>query len=402
MNIASSTQMTLLPLVALVALFVNMRRRLPYTRSNALLEALVCMVMIILVVVFFLDLPIWTGAASTVPILYALNIVYYLSAGLLAAGWAGYIYVVATPQERMLSKTREGLILFLLVLFYSALVLTTPWTGVLFFVDDAARYCRGSFYFLFVIWAFVVMVLPSILVLLRRARTQDLDERRRLGALALFIVPVVVGMVLQVVFPDITFAEPSLALSLVLVYLNLQDGWLMRDSLTGLNNRRQFDHRFAALCDQEGGERFYLASIDVNDFKTINDTLGHSAGDVALRRVGDTLRHVYGRKGAFVARVGGDEFVVVMQERPGVDFPALVDEMHRELREGVGGGGVFAVGMMGSPSATSLSVSIGYVLFRQGEMADPDSLIVAADERMYEQKRAFVEKKTRTDGIARS
>lgn len=88
-----------------------------------------------------------------------------------------------------------------------------------------------------------------------------------------------------------------------------------KDRLTGLKNRRQFDVLFnkyfqAAEC---GVEEFALILIDLNDFKPINDTHGHAAGDALLREVGTRLRECSRGKRADVFRLGGDEFAILLK-----------------------------------------------------------------------------------------
>lgn len=83
----------------------------------------------------------------------------------------------------------------------------------------------------------------------------------------------------------------------------------LHDDLTGLPNRRMMTKRLAAALAMPASERkFALLSIDMNDFKAINDTLGHAAGDELLRQVAIRLQSCL-RHGDFAARLGGDEFV---------------------------------------------------------------------------------------------
>ena len=82
-----------------------------------------------------------------------------------------------------------------------------------------------------------------------------------------------------------------------------------RDPLTALPNRRAFDDRMIALSSS--GEQNALLVIDVDEFKEINDTQGHDAGDALLRQLGQTIRDAI-RAGDTVARIGGDEFTVLL------------------------------------------------------------------------------------------
>ena len=91
------------------------------------------------------------------------------------------------------------------------------------------------------------------------------------------------------------------------------------DTLTGLGNRRAFDIGLASRCAiaGEGGEGIVLVMLDLDDFKAINDALGHSAGDAVLQIVGRHLRET-AAKDDLVVRLGGDEFAVV-RDASGLD-----------------------------------------------------------------------------------
>jgi len=116
----------------------------------------------------------------------------------------------------------------------------------------------------------------------------------------------------------------------------------LHDSLTGLPNRRYLDQRLDLLSSQPDGSgaRIGLLHIDLDRFKQINDTLGHAAGDAMLVHASDVLQRNV-RPTDFVARVGGDEFVVMCRLEaagPGGDSPylaALADRIIQEMRQPV-------------------------------------------------------------------
>ena len=84
------------------------------------------------------------------------------------------------------------------------------------------------------------------------------------------------------------------------------------DSLTNLPNRAHFLREFERVLTNKVGETHALLFVDLDDFKRVNDTLGHAVGDELLRIVADRLRNVVGG-GGFVSRLGGDEFVILLQ-----------------------------------------------------------------------------------------
>ncbi|MEO1008514.1 MAG: GGDEF domain-containing protein [Planctomycetota bacterium] len=109
------------------------------------------------------------------------------------------------------------------------------------------------------------------------------------------------------------------------------------DTLTGLANRRRFEERLACLPQPPRGEdRIALAYLDLNGFKEVNDAYGHKSGDAILAAFADRLRstldeHVPGPAVGEAARIGGDEFVVLVTGLDDERVAALADALHDEL-----------------------------------------------------------------------
>ena len=149
------------------------------------------------------------------------------------------------------------------------------------------------------------------------------------------------------------------------------------DPLTGLANRLSLD----AFLDQEIARshryagRFVLIYLDLNDFKPINDTYGHAVGDIVLREVGKRLQ-VHARESDKVARVGGDEFCLVLTDI--TDQSQITDVVHRvekSVRQEINTvWGNFIV-----------TASIGLAIYPD-DATDRESLIHHADQAMYEDK----------------
>lgn len=101
------------------------------------------------------------------------------------------------------------------------------------------------------------------------------------------------------------------------------------DPVTGIRNRRALDHVLARMI--ESGATFTLMRLDLDFFKQVNDTLGHAAGDHVLRAIGEVLMSET-RRHDVVARIGGDEFVVVLS---GVSDPERIDVLAQRIITGV-------------------------------------------------------------------
>lgn len=106
--------------------------------------------------------------------------------------------------------------------------------------------------------------------------------------------------------------DPNLPLWLAFLALGKQ---ATRDGLTGLHNRRYFDETLAdhVAAARRYGRELSLVLFDLDRFKQLNDTLGHDAGDTALKTFAALLKNT-SRKADIACRIGGDEFAVLLPE----------------------------------------------------------------------------------------
>jgi diguanylate cyclase (GGDEF)-like protein/PAS domain S-box-containing protein len=150
------------------------------------------------------------------------------------------------------------------------------------------------------------------------------------------------------------------------------------DALTGLINRRRFDQELRLVLAQTRRYGFCGAVLwcDIDQFKHINDSLGHSAGDELLVRVAAGLRHQVGDAG-LVARMGGDEFAILLAQASAEE----AQDLSRKLLEGVQANPVVLRGRPIRPTA-----SIGIVLFPSHGTTSQE-LLARADLAMYQAKR---------------
>ena len=144
------------------------------------------------------------------------------------------------------------------------------------------------------------------------------------------------------------------------------------DPLTGLPNRRALDERLSLLVAEAGrGRSFALVLGDVDHFKKVNDTYGHSVGDEVLVHVGRTLKsHV--RCTDFVARYGGEEFCVLYTDVDEDQAVRLADQLRRALAN--------------SSSPVPVTCSFGVCANRPNELIDPTTLLQIADSALYTAK----------------
>lgn len=146
------------------------------------------------------------------------------------------------------------------------------------------------------------------------------------------------------------------------------------DFLTGVANRRGF---YETLTREIERSRRYqtpmtLLYLDCDEFKAVNDTMGHSTGNRLLARIAAVLKKST-RAVDVVGRLGGDEFAVVLAETPAERGAEVVARLQREMRTGLG------------PGAPAVTMSIGAITF-DSPPSGPNEAVRVADALMYEAK----------------
>jgi len=144
------------------------------------------------------------------------------------------------------------------------------------------------------------------------------------------------------------------------------------DGLTGLHNRAYFEERFIASLSnaRRHGRDFSLLILDIDHFKKVNDTFGHSVGDQALRTIGSIVQSRC-RNEDIVCRYGGEEFVILTPDVP-LQGAATLAESLRSIIE--------AARIEGARSVVNVTASIGVA---QALPESQMSLIARADEALY-------------------
>lgn len=151
------------------------------------------------------------------------------------------------------------------------------------------------------------------------------------------------------------------------------------DALTGVANRNLFFERLAnSIREAQRDERiFALLYLDLDNFKPINDSMGHDAGDLVLKTVASRLQEVV-RTGDTVARMGGDEFTIILHA---LHSAADAEILARKISE------IISAPFVVNGSGCTLGASIGISLFPD-DGADTEILVNKADYAMYQAKAA--------------
>ncbi len=150
-----------------------------------------------------------------------------------------------------------------------------------------------------------------------------------------------------------------------------------KDVLTQIYNRGAVEEKLLNYIKKHSDERLTLCIVDVDNFKTVNDTLGHPVGDHVLKSVAGILRNVGGDR-AFVGRMGGDEFMMFFKrDVKRTDVEACLEKVRDDMH------GI----VTGSPDIV-ITTSIGAYEKPEGERVSYETMFQRADEALYHVKEA--------------
>lgn len=217
--------------------------------------------------------------------------------------------------------------------------------------------------------------LPIIIQTAARNDAQDIRRGSEVGALGYITDPTDIDMLLARARTLLDFKH----------YLDTCEEAAFTDHLTGLANRRRFERQLEREVSrtQRYGRPFCLLLLDLDNFKQVNDTYGHEAGDEVIRRLALTLQA--GTRGIdLAARIGGEEFAVILPE---TDFEGGLDVAER-LR--------LAVREMNLPLVGQVTASFGVAEFPICAAVGRE-LVSVADAALYQAKRGGRDRVERGD-----
>jgi diguanylate cyclase (GGDEF)-like protein len=264
----------------------------------------------------------------------------------------------------------------------AALSLVSPFTGWYFFIDGSNVYRHGPLFLLFAAFSYSYFAFSFVFVLVYGRRKENVD-RKTFVSLHLFPVFPAIAGVFQLLYYGLVLIWPTIALSLLAIYINIQQSKLSSDYLTGAFNRRRLDEYLrrrldeyleARVHDQRGPKCFAGFMADVDDFKRINDKFGHAAGDAALIETVRVLRSSL-RSDDFLARYAGDEFVALFSASSEEELAMIVARVRERFASYTPHG-----------AAYRLSLSIGAAIFDPEIDANAEKFIERLDALMYVEK----------------
>lgn len=192
-----------------------------------------------------------------------------------------------------------------------------------------------------------------------------------------FFVPSVLASIVIAV-EGTNFVPLAIAYSVIMIFITLQSSELSTDFLTGALNRRAMENFVHELIlRSEENRSFGAIMIDLDKFKSINDTYGHDAGDMALRETVTLLKNSVRRRD-LVVRLGGDEFLVVLETVSSMSDIEQVIQRIKDKNATLNNAGKYPF---------KINFSIGYDVYRPGTGNTFEQFYKNLDDKMYSEKK---------------
>lgn len=283
--------------------------------------------------------------------------------------WASYVDIELNSNETRTIKRLK--ILSIPAIMLSLIALSTPLTSLAFTIDSNNIYSRTLFIY-FNTAVCIFYILYSFFLLIEK---RGIIDKKSLYCFLMFPMPPVIGTIAQVGHYGVVSVWAGTTISVLLTYITIQNRKMNTDPLTGLYNRRQLnDYLDKKITDSVRGKSFSLLMIDIDDFKGVNDTYGHSLGDYYLEKTAKLIRESL-RAQDFIARYGGDEFVVILDTLDQDHLELMVSRIKDNLS------------LFNLTSKVKLNLSIGYDIYKSESGQKSHDYFMYIDQLMYDEKR---------------
>lgn len=333
-------------------------------------------IMFLNLLIFVFDTGMWLFNGDPRPAFRIVNYVsttlYYLLNPLICFLWLMYTdFKIYESKLDLLKRTRFYVIP---VVISSIMSLASPFTNWFFVIDEKNIYMRGPLFLIMVFTAFFYLALSCAISIFDFHKNKWETSKSLILHLLVFPILIISVATIQTMFFGVSIIWICAMLACASIYINIQNVEISTDHLTGLYNRRRLNqHLQRRIKAKHQGRILFAIMIDLDEFKSINDNQGHLVGDSALVQTAELLRQSSNNSDDFIARVGGDEFIIVGERAEIVEIEQLIEMIYSHARDY-------------SQSNYNLLLSMGYSVFNKDDTID--SFLAAADKQMYHSKQS--------------
>lgn len=296
---------------------------------------------------------------------------------LVLTGFFWFIFVLLRTNKKFI-VTKWRYLAYIPAYIVLFLCLSTPFSGLVFYIDQSNTYRRGSLFLVVSVIAFFYMLASTIVAYASAFHETRYSKRRECFLLGSFVYLPFLASVLQIGLAGMPVLAPAIAAAYYVVFSTMQGEMIYNDALTGMHNRRRamfYLEEHLGMVSPKSPLTVFM--IDGNKFKLINDTYGHIEGDAAILCISEAIQKVCGQYNLFSARYGGDEFILIGVGSHSTDA-ALEDEINQVLQQ--------ICETKKKPYA--LSVAVGNFTTTDNTYG-MNELIEKADASLYDRKRKY-------------
>ena len=315
---------------------------------------------------------------SDLRLLYLSNIFTYILISVAAYHW--YLLSEAIQKDKAVENDPVKWILSIPVWISALLCVTAYRTGLVFYADENNKIVNGKMYLVLIIVPFGYMLASSAKAFFRAFSRDRYEDKHVYLMIGFFpFAPIILG-VLQALQWRVPYLCYGAVAAVYYIYISLLDNLISIDPLTQINNRNQmYKYLTQKMRNEEPGMSLFLMIVDVDKFKSINDTYGHIEGDRALVKIANAIKSACQgpRNRFFVSRYGGDEFIVIAEMAYKAEAVWLADQIRNNVRRAT----------EENEQDYVMSVSVGIAQYDYSAPISIPAFIARADSDLYKQKK---------------
>ena len=301
------------------------------------------------------------------------NLGFFFSSYLI--GYFAFMYSECEINNTWMFNNKKLYLSFIPTLILIVLTFLTLKFRFFFYIDINGEYIKGSHYFLVLLFVYGYLLLIGIKNFILYFNKKYYLKKEILLLFCSFVIfPLIFGII-QAFHTGISIICLGTTISIVQVFISMQNKRITIDSLTKLNNRDKLMQHLDSKINNVINNDIYFVMIDIDNLKHINDTFGHVEGDRAIKTIADILKQSCGHYTCMLARYAGDEFSIVF-EGSLESVEKLKNDIYTNLK----------VYQELTNGKYNLEVSLGYSRYDRFKMKNIVELIASADAELYKEK----------------
>ncbi len=301
------------------------------------------------------------------------NILIYM--GYSAMGVLWFIYTEYLLKRKYIRTIKGQLLAAIPCLTAWLIVISAFLMGKGFYLDESGFLSNGLFFNILIMVPFGYLILASCRAFFLAFSQEGYADRSFYISVGCYAFPILISGGVQLIIWRGSYICFGVMIAMISVYISSLESKIYMDPLTHVNNRNNLKHYLdRALRTTLNSEKIYVLMLDIDRFKDINDMYGHTVGDRALTDLADILKMLCNNPSRyFVARYGGDEFIIVATVESEAEISELIDSIRNRLKEH----------NTDKDVPYHIGVSVGYAAWDRSQMKSIQELITSADEALY-------------------